>query len=352
MELFGDVAASYRDFAAYADGDSPCFAEWARGVAEDPEVLAWVGGLATPREQQPNLVFAAARWHGLAAPAPYAALRQVLLGDGGPPAGGAVRATIASRATQTNEVGRLATLVPALAMVAAAQGGEPLALLEVGASAGLCLFPDRWDYTWVTGQGDSSVEVSTDGGALGRVRCEVAGDPPLPSRPPPVSWRGGLDLNPLDVTDADTTDWLATLVWPEQHDRLAQLRIACEVARRDPPDLVRADLTADEDVVADAVSRAAEHGHVVVFHSAVTAYLPPEDRARFESAMRGLVDEGRCHWLANEGKGVHPSITATGPAVPEDLATFVMGLDGQALAWTHGHGRSMTWVGPRAPTVS
>ena len=343
MELFGDLAERYRDFAAYADGDSPCLAGWARGVADDPEVLAWVGGLPTDREQQPNLVFAAARWHGLAAPAPYAALREVLLTDG---TDGPVRETLASRATQTNEVGRLATLVPALAMVAAAHDGVPLALLEIGASAGLCLYPDRWDYTWAAAQ-DPDAEVRTETGAAGRLRCVVSGDPPLPAGPPAVSWRGGLDLNPLDVTDADTTAWLRTLVWPEQQDRLALLRTACQVARREPPDLVRADLTGDVVALTDAVARAAAHGPVVVFHSAVTTYLEPDDRVRLEDVLRDLVADGRCHWLSNEGKRVHPSITATGPVVPEDLATFVMGLDGRALAWTHGHGRSMTWVGAR-----
>ena len=137
MLLYDDVIEEYRDFATYAAGDSPCFEEWAVGVAEDPEVLAWLGTLP-PLKRQPNLVFAAARWHGAPAPAPYAGLRRVLLEREAE-----VRATVLSRATQTNEVGRLATLAPVLGLV---EG--PLALVEVGASAGLCLFPDRYDYDW------------------------------------------------------------------------------------------------------------------------------------------------------------------------------------------------------------
>ena len=39
-----------------------------------------------------------------------------------------------------------------------------------------------------------------------------------------------------------------------------------------------------------------------------------------------------------------PEIAATGPELPEDLMTFVLGVDGQAVAWTHGHGRSMRWL--------
>src|SRR5690606_34692915 len=112
---------------------SPCFEEWALGVVGDAEVLAWLGTLP-PIKRQPNLVFAAARWHGAPAPAPYAGLRRVLLEREAE-----VRATVLSRATQTNEVGRLATLAPVLGLV---EG--PLALVEVGASAGLSLFPDRY----------------------------------------------------------------------------------------------------------------------------------------------------------------------------------------------------------------
>ena len=101
------------------------------GVADDEEVLAWLADLP-PLKQQPNLVFAAARWHGVPAPGPYAGLRAALLGDDG-----TIRATILSRSTQTNEVGRLATLTPAFATL----GDEPLALLEVGASAGSVPLP-------------------------------------------------------------------------------------------------------------------------------------------------------------------------------------------------------------------
>jgi hypothetical protein len=125
--LYDDVIEEYRDFAAYAAGDSPCFEAWARGVTEDPEVLAWLGTLPAIK-RQPNLVFAAARWHGAPAPGPYDGLRQVLLGHEAE-----VRGTVLSRATQTNEIGRLATLVPVMALI-----DGPLALIEVGASAGLC----------------------------------------------------------------------------------------------------------------------------------------------------------------------------------------------------------------------
>ena len=327
MDPYGEVVEQYVAFADEA-GDSPCFEEWARGVAADPEVLAWVETLPGLK-RQPNLVFAAARWHGVPAPGPYAALRGALLGDDG-----TIRATILSRATQTNEVGRLATLTPAFAALA---GTGPVALLEVGASAGLCLYPDRWSYDWRRPDG-STVSAGTGP----RLSAEVKGPAPVPVEPPAVAWRGGVDLNPLDVTDDDAMGWLTNLVWPEHDDRRARLVEAIGIARQDPPRLVRGDLLEE---LPGLVEQASAHAPVVVFHSAVIAYLEDADRRRFAAMMADLVSAGRCHWVSNEGKRVLPEVTATGPDVPEELATFVLGVDGQARAWTHGHGRAMRWLG-------
>lgn len=328
MDLWSDVVTQYRGFAADA-GDSPCFEEWSIGVTSDPQVQEWIGSLPQPK-QQPNLVFAAARWCGVPAPAPYAVLRAALLADDGP-----IRDTVLSRATQTNEVGRLATLVPALALAAGPERA-PLALLEVGASAGLCLYPDRWSYRWQTGAGD----VVT--GAGPELVCRVEGPAPLPTAALTVDWRGGVDLHPLDVTDEDAMAWLTALVWPEQEDRRARLATAIEIARPDPPDLVAGDLL---DHLPDLIAAASAHGRVVVFHSAVVAYLDEGQRRRFEELMADLVAGGACHWVSNEGKNVLPGVTATGPPVPQDHPTFILGLDGRAVAWTHGHGRSMRWLG-------
>ena len=62
-------------------------------------MLAWLGRLPR-RKRQPNIVFAAARWHGVPAPGPYDGLRDALPSDDG-----RIVATIRSRSTQTNEWG-------------------------------------------------------------------------------------------------------------------------------------------------------------------------------------------------------------------------------------------------------
>ena len=325
MEPYADVRAQYLEFAEHARGESDCFVEWSRGVAADPDVLAWIDDLPGLKKQ-PNIVYAAARWHGVPAPGPYAGLRDALLADDG-----TIRATIMSRFTQTNEVGRLATLLPAFTSLVPS---GPLALIEAGASAGLNLFPDRWGYAWMTSAGRVVL------GPAPYLPCEVVGPAPLPTGLPEVAWRGGIDLTPLDATDADAMAWLENLVWPEADERRARLRHAVSVAAADPPALTRGDAVEE---LPELVARAGRHGTVVVFHSAVAAYFPLEHRVRFQELMLGLVADGACHWVSNEAPNVFPEIAATAPG-GSDLNRFVLGVDGRAVAYTHGHGRSLRWL--------
>ncbi len=325
MEIFGDTATVYRDFAREAYG-SPCFRDWSNAVAEDPEVLAWLQTLPE-KKRQANLVFAAARWHGVPAPGRYVGLRDALLGDDG-----TIRATILARSTQTNEVGRLATLVPALAPLA---GQRPLALLEVGASAGLCLYPDRYSYRWTLP--DASTREVGEGPLL---TCRVtSGTPPFPAAVPAVAWRSGIDLSPVDVTDDDAVRWLEFLVWPEQESRRERLRAAVEVARAEPPRIESGNLL---DLLPAALDEAPDEAEAVVFHSAVIAYLVAEDRARFADLMAGLVADGRCHWVSNEGPRVLPGLVPPDVRIP--FGRFVMAVDGQPVALTHGHGNELDWL--------
>jgi hypothetical protein len=329
VDLTAGTAQQYADFALDARDYSPCFDDWATRVAADAEVLAWLERLPTAK-RQPNLVFAAARWHGVPAPGPYDGLRSALLGDDG-----TIVATILARSTQTNEVGRLATLVPAFVLAA---GSGPIGLIEVGASAGLNLFPDRYLYAWRTASG----ERRAGDPAAPELGCRVIGDAPLPAAPPVVAWRGGIDLHPLDAADAEQMRWLEALVWPEHDDRRAQLARAVEVARADPPYLVRGDLLEELPAMVDRASAA---GPVLVFHSAVIAYLEPADADRFHDLMAGLVADGRCHWVSNEAPNVLPRVTAAAD-VPDTPGArgFVLGVDGRAVAVTQGHGRWLRWL--------
>lgn len=96
--------------------------------------------------------------------------------------------------------------------------------------------------------------------------------------------------------------------------------------------------------LARRVEALAGNDPVVVYHSAVAAYLAPSDRERFDLTMRGLVAAGACRWVSNEAPGVLPSVTATAATEPPDAA-FVLGVDGRAVAFTDGHGAWARWLG-------
>jgi hypothetical protein len=115
---------------------SPLYCELLRGVASDPDVIGFL--LTLPREKrQPNLLLAAVR-HLLGTPSGWDQFRRGVLQYKD-----ALRAAMLARSTQTNEPWRCAALLPVLAGLP-----EPLALLEVGASAGLCLLPDFYAYDY------------------------------------------------------------------------------------------------------------------------------------------------------------------------------------------------------------
>ena len=60
--------------------------------------------------------------------------------------------------------------------------------------------------------------------------CVVNATTPVPTAPPRVTWRAGLDLDPVDISDPSQAASLEALVWPEQSDRLAKLRAAVRIA--------------------------------------------------------------------------------------------------------------------------
>jgi hypothetical protein len=316
------TAENYRRFAALeARGRSALYAELATAVAGDPALLGFLEGLP-PDKRQPNLLFAAVRYLAGLQPG-YSAFRITVLHRRDE-----VAAIMLARRTQTNEPARCATLLPALSLLP-----PPLALLEVGASAGLCLLPDRYGYRYGRHRIDGWPGAPV-------FRCQPRGPVPLPGRAPQVVWRAGIDLNPLDVADPDDVQWLSCLVWPGEGDRAERLAAAIELARRDPPHLVRGDLV---DRLAETAAGAPPEATLVVFHSAVLGYLTPSRRAEFAAAVSDL----EAVWLSSES----PTVLSGLPGAPRQLpapdpgpAPALLTRDGRKpLAYVDGHGAWIRW---------
>ena len=313
------LARRFVAFAADEAGDaSPIYAELSRAVAASPELLDFL--LEMPRERrQPNLFLGAIRHlHGV--PETPARLADLVRLD---PA--RIRAVMLARTTQTNEPGRCAVLLPILGQIP-----PPLALIEVGASAGLCLLPERYGYDY----GVAQVAPPSPGAPV--FRCRIDGPVPLPAAAPAIAWRRGLDLDPIDLGSDDAVAWLETLVWPGQDERAVRLRQAIAVARRDPPIVVKGDLSRDLEPLMREAPRDAT---LVVFHTAVLPYVAPPERARFADRMAA----SRAVWICNEAAGLAPTAPDVPPAPRPGL--FLLRRNGVPLAWTGPHGQSIDWIG-------
>jgi len=314
-----DLTEWYTTFGeTEARGQSEVYEQWALGVAGDPDIQALL--LTMPlQKRQPNLVFASARLLG-APVGPYAPFRAWLIEHFA-----AVAAEAEQRMTQTNEARRCASLLPALALI-----DGPIALLEVGASAGLCLYPDRYAYRYDGGPllGDSEVVLEST----------TTGPVPVPTALPQIVWRAGVDLHPLDVRNGDDMRWLETLVWPEQHERRERLLAAIEIAKTDPPHLVAGDAV---EAVAALAAEAPDDATLVIVTSGVLVYLPAAQRAHFAEQVRAL----DARWISLEGRGALPEVEARLPKATEGgvPGRFVLALDEHPLAFTGPHGQSLDW---------
>jgi hypothetical protein len=324
-QTVANLSTRYTRFAEMeVHGRSPSYEALARGVAGDREVLSFLTTLPEGK-RQPNLLLGAMR-HLFGGSLDWDHFRRTLLVNPDP-----VRSVMLTRSTQTNEPARCATLLPVLARLP-----QPLALIEVGASAGLCLLPDFYGYDYPRTQ-IRPATIETEPPVF---TCWVSETTPVPTGMPKIVWRAGLDLNPLDASDPAQAAWLETLVWPEQTDRLAHLRAALKIAAVRKPRVVRGDLLGD--ALVQLCREAPTSATLVIFHTAVLAYVANQaDRQAFADRVMPLCQ----YWVSNEAPGVFPEAAsrAGGRGAP---GRFLLCVNGAPVAWTDPHGGALKWIGP------
>lgn len=377
QETFARFAATFPDLRLYR---AICL-----GVAADPEVAGLLAA-ARPGQARPILLLAAlhdlvlarpdlpaARWYpsvtGGPVPDgdPWPDVRAAALGHAR-----ALRDVVATRATQTNEVNRAVHLGALVARAAGDLPDRPVALVEMGASAGLLLGLDGY-----------RVEV----GAPGSLGATVLGDPSsrvvcrgeLRSGSveglalPRVVERVGLDLDPVGLDDARELRWLEACLWPDQPERLERFRAAVAALWPAPPRVVAGDMVADlPAALADAAARAdaggsdagaadagaADAAHVVVFSSWALTYVAPDLRPRVAQILAALAADGRpVSWLTAEPPGCVPGLPGLDAVgwfgegtMPETVLGARRWRDGTEVppeVWgvAHPHGAWLHWRG-------
>jgi hypothetical protein len=313
------LADIYRRFAdREAVSRSPLYVEICEGIAGDGDLLSLLVQLPLEK-RQPNLLLAAVKYlYGVSEGWPDFRSWVLLHWND-------VEPVILARRTQTNEPARCATLLPLLAQLP-----PPLALLEVGASAGLCLLPDYYAYDYGAHQVSPAIAVPN----APLFHCTVNPATPVPPRNLDVIWRAGLDPNPLDLADPSDTRWLEALVWPGEGERARLLQEALALARRDPPRIMRGDLRHDLRALA---AEAPKDATLVIFHTAVLAYVHDQsDRAAFADMVRAL----GAQWVSNESA----EIFNRPDEPPAPWGKFLLSLNGCPVAYTDPHGAAIEWL--------
>ncbi|MGE3852805.1 MAG: DUF2332 domain-containing protein, partial [Planctomycetota bacterium] len=253
-----------------------------------------------------------------------------------------VRLQVAYRNVQTNEVGRSAVLACAYASIARREPDRPLAIVEVGSSAGLNLqwhryrceywrtSPDRRDAA--VGPADSPVVLSCELRGDGRPPHLANGDHAMPA---PAS-SAGIDLVPVDVRDADQCRWLRALVWPGMPAREQRLLAALELARQAPPRVEAGNALTWMNRLDELVAPGAA---VVVAHSFVLNQFTPLERETFAERLQAAsASLGTTYQVAYEH--VHGMVA--------DLRLTTRRPDGDTrsehLARAHPHGLWIEWL--------
>lgn len=231
------------------------------------------------------------------------------------------------RAPQTNEVGRSAILMAGM-MVIADRFPQPIALFELGASAGLNLQLDLYRY-------DLGGRVAGEPGSPVRLGPDWTGPPP-PAGTVRIASRRGVDLNPLDVRR--DCDRLLAYIWPDQAERLALAEAALDIAAAAPPPVDAGDAA---DWIEARLGLAAPAGETrAVIHSVAFQYFPEEVQGRvaraIERAGAGASADSPLAWLRFEKlpDDAHYSLRLSlWPSGEETL-----------LAWAHPHASSIRWL--------
>lgn len=300
-------------------------------------------GVPTPPGSVPQLRLLAALHHlVLAGRAPDLAAFYPSVGGGLSPEGvwSAAVATIEAqfdwirmrlqRTVQTNEPGRSAVLFAALLWLTD-RYRQPIRLLEIGASAGLNLIPDRYCYV-VAGDrlGDPCSPVRFDepwqpGPAI---------DARTATRQLRIVARAGCDEHPLDPRDPDDRLTLLSYIWPDELSRIDRMKAALVLAAGSPVPLVAQPAS---QWLEGALAGAEDGELTVIWQSIFRQYVSPDEWAAIEQAVRHT-DGGRSVvWLSMEPGDDHISrMRLAIRANREDQERL--------LAWCGDHGPPVIWT--------
>jgi hypothetical protein len=181
-----------------------------------------------------------------------------------------------------------------------------------------------------------------------QLSASVVGDRRLPTPAmPAVVARVGIDVDPVDVTDAEDARWLLACLPPDQPEHAARLEAEMALAATAPPLLLRGNAV---EVLPDAFAHVAADALPVVLTTWALSHLPLESRLRFLHRLDEEASGRTVAWVSVEGVGVAPAIPTLGDRRASGHSIIGLAVfDGSALraeaigrCWSRG--RLLSWL--------
>ncbi|AZB42266.1 DUF2332 domain-containing protein [Bacillus sp. FJAT-42376] len=231
-----------------------------------------------------------------------------------------------TKLVQTNEVRRCAYLYPVFQHIHE-QTGKPLALVEIGTSAGLQLLADQYAYSY----GTDGVFGNPESSLLIHSEWKGENKPPLQKSIPPVAVRIGMDLNIVDVKDPEEYLWMKALIWPEHKERMEMFDQAAALMGTRPVQFFEGDGTA---MLLSAAGRVPDEYTLCIFHTHVANQMPEEAIGRLLKSVKEIGQKRDVFHIYNniEDRDLHLDYTGNGVE------------DHHKVAETDGHGRWFKWL--------
>lgn len=259
-------------------GSSPLYEYLAYIIADDEDLLAIASSI--PQGQPvPNLLLAAvhyllvtsdgplSHYYASLTPSPlpiqevFPAFKAFVLSHTNE-----LKTLLQEKLVQTNEIRRCAYLYPMMTDIYD-KHQQPLAFIEIGASAGLQLGMDHYNYCY--NQQLAITNTENDIVLFSENRGETL--PASLSKPPVVCQRIGIDLNPIDLRDKEECQWLEALIWPEHHERRTLFNQALPIMYELDIQLIKGDAIQ----LIKKLSRTVEQeAMLVVYHTHVANQIP------------------------------------------------------------------------------
>ncbi|QQK75328.1 DUF2332 domain-containing protein [Salicibibacter cibarius] len=230
-----------------------------------------------------------------------------------------------NKSVQTNEVRRCSYLYPCFCLIYE-KVKKPLALIEIGTSAGFQLLWDQYSYSYGTAEvyGNHHSDV--------HIKAENRGKHSLFLLPesPPVTYRKGLDLHVNNLNDNENYLWLKSLIWPNHYERRKLFERAAQEVTTTPSDLIEGDGVA---LLSGVVKEIPQDTAICIFHTHVANQMPHHTKRELLKKIEGIGQEREVFHLYNN---IHDGDL--------HLDYFINGEESNlTIGNTDGHGRWFSW---------